>query len=369
MAWATLSYVAPLPERETAVPYARRSRRPTPGGRHPGREAGFASAGPFPAPPGGGAGRRGGHAARWLSASCSSRGTCCSARSSAASWPPPAPKCPGTREPVILPCWSWAVPGRRTGSASSYDAGFRCLPTAHTFRWSCCARHAKLVRRRSRTLRWKHGCRISFTHRAQLASQAVSFAESGAAPIFPSHDALHHRRTAPPGRARAGEAVLRGAGTERRRVRGEGRAGFPGPARSRWGGDRAARVGGCRGQDPRARLHPLLRSGAGSLPFDPPARSHCGSRVTAVGERFAVRVMVTDVWDQVFLAVEFTTTVADVKRQALTQALKRAQVRSEDYVVKFRGAQVLDESTNLAALGAVPNSPFIILPARRHAVR
>src|ERR1041385_3859622 len=164
MAWATLSYVAPLPERETAVPYARRSRRPTPGGRHPGREAGFASAGPVPAPPGGGAGRRGGHAARWLSASCSSRGTCCSARSSAASWPPPAPKCPGTREPVILPCWSWAVPGRRTGSASSYDAGFRCLPTAHTFRWSCCARHAKLVRRRSRTLRWKHGCRISLTH-------------------------------------------------------------------------------------------------------------------------------------------------------------------------------------------------------------
>src|SRR5256884_444374 len=96
---------------------------------------------------------------------------------------------------------------------------------------------------------------------------------------------------------------LRGAGTERGRVRGEGRAGVLGAARSRWGGDRAARVGGCRGQDSRARLHPLLRSGAGSLPFDPPARSHCGRRVTAVGERFAVRVMVTDVWDQVFLAV------------------------------------------------------------------
>ena len=91
--------------------------------------------------------------------------------------------------------------------------------------------------------------------------------------------------------------------------------------------------------------------------------------MTAVGERFAVRVMVTDVWDQVFLAAEPTTTVTDLKRQALTQALKRAQVRPEDYVVKFRGAQVLDESTTLAALGAVPNSPFIILPARRHPVR
>ncbi len=91
--------------------------------------------------------------------------------------------------------------------------------------------------------------------------------------------------------------------------------------------------------------------------------------MTAVGARFAVRVMVTDVWDQVFLAVEPTTTVADLKRQALTQALKRAQVRPEDYVVKFHGAQLLDETMTLAALGAVPNSPFIVLPARRQPVR
>src|SRR2546425_12977600 len=57
------------------------------------------------------------------------------------------------------------VPGRRTGSASSYDAGFRCLPTAHTSRWSCCARRAKRARRPSRTPRWKHSCGISLTHR------------------------------------------------------------------------------------------------------------------------------------------------------------------------------------------------------------
>ena len=91
--------------------------------------------------------------------------------------------------------------------------------------------------------------------------------------------------------------------------------------------------------------------------------------MTAVGGRFAVRVMVTDVWDQVFLAVEPTTTVAELKRQALVQALKRPQVRAEDYVVKFHGAQVLDEKTTLAQLGAAANSPFIVLPARRHAVR
>ncbi len=91
--------------------------------------------------------------------------------------------------------------------------------------------------------------------------------------------------------------------------------------------------------------------------------------MTTVADRFAVRVMVTDVWDQVFLAVEPGMTVAELKRKALTQALKRSDLTLEDYVVKFRGAQVLDESTSLAALGAGANAPFIILPARRQPVR
>jgi hypothetical protein len=91
--------------------------------------------------------------------------------------------------------------------------------------------------------------------------------------------------------------------------------------------------------------------------------------MTAVSERFAVRVMVTDVWDQVFLAVEPTTTVAALKRQALAQALKRPNVAVDEYVVKFHGAQVLDESMTLAALGAGANAPFIVLPARRQPVR
>jgi hypothetical protein len=91
--------------------------------------------------------------------------------------------------------------------------------------------------------------------------------------------------------------------------------------------------------------------------------------MTAVAERFAVRVMVTDVWDQVFIAVGPDTTVADLKRQALPRALKQADPRVGDYVVKFRGAAVLDETTTLGTLGAGANAPFIILPARRRAVR
>jgi hypothetical protein len=91
--------------------------------------------------------------------------------------------------------------------------------------------------------------------------------------------------------------------------------------------------------------------------------------MTAVGERFAVRVMVTDAWDQVFLAAGPETTVADLKRQALARALRKATLPPEAYVVKFHGALVLDEGTTLAALGAGANAPFIVLPARRRAVR
>jgi hypothetical protein len=86
------------------------------------------------------------------------------------------------------------------------------------------------------------------------------------------------------------------------------------------------------------------------------------------GERFAVRVMVTDAWDQVFLAVEPGTTVADLKRQALARALKRSDL-SDAYIVKFHGAHLLDESVTLGSLGVRANAPFIILPARRRAVR
>ncbi len=88
-----------------------------------------------------------------------------------------------------------------------------------------------------------------------------------------------------------------------------------------------------------------------------------------VDNRFAVRVMVTPVWDQVFLPVDVGTTVAQLKRDALRAAMKRASVDEGAYVVKFRGAEVLDESIRLVVLGAVPNAPFIVLPARRQPVR
>ena len=90
---------------------------------------------------------------------------------------------------------------------------------------------------------------------------------------------------------------------------------------------------------------------------------------TDVGERYAVRVMVTPAWETVSLQVDDTTTVAQLKREALRAALKRAPLGEQEYIVKFRGAAVLDESVTLRALGAVPNAPFIVLPGRRQPVR
>ena len=90
---------------------------------------------------------------------------------------------------------------------------------------------------------------------------------------------------------------------------------------------------------------------------------------TDVGERYAVRVMVTPAWEQVSVQVDDTTTVAQLKREALRAALKRAPLGEQEYIVKFRGAAVLDESLTLRAVGAVPNAPFVVLPARRQPVR
>lgn len=82
-----------------------------------------------------------------------------------------------------------------------------------------------------------------------------------------------------------------------------------------------------------------------------------------------VRVMVTPVWDHVMVPVEESTSVAQLKREALRAALKRSSINEQDYVVKYRGAAVLDESITVGALRAPENAPFIVLPARRQPVR
>lgn len=80
-----------------------------------------------------------------------------------------------------------------------------------------------------------------------------------------------------------------------------------------------------------------------------------------------VRVMVEDAWDEVALDLPADTSVAEVKRRAL--ALTRVEGDPAGYVVKFRGAEVADESRSLAETGLVPNAPLIVLARHRRPVR
>jgi hypothetical protein len=89
----------------------------------------------------------------------------------------------------------------------------------------------------------------------------------------------------------------------------------------------------------------------------------------AVGGRFTVRVTVTDAWDQVTLAAGPSTTVAEVKRRGLAEALGGRVVDQDAYVVKVGGAEVFDEETTLLALGVPDNAALIILSRRRRPVR
>jgi hypothetical protein len=86
-----------------------------------------------------------------------------------------------------------------------------------------------------------------------------------------------------------------------------------------------------------------------------------------MGELMPVRVMVTDVWDEVELQVAPSSSLGDVKRLALERT--RVSRNPDDYLLKFRGAELRDESRTLQEAGVVPNAPMIVLPRRRQPLR
>ena len=81
----------------------------------------------------------------------------------------------------------------------------------------------------------------------------------------------------------------------------------------------------------------------------------------------AVRVKVEDAWDEVFLELPDGTPLSELKRQALEST--HITTNPSEYLIKYRGAAVSDESRSLAQVGIVPNSALIILAKRRRPVR
>jgi hypothetical protein len=80
-----------------------------------------------------------------------------------------------------------------------------------------------------------------------------------------------------------------------------------------------------------------------------------------------VRVMVHDVWDEILLEVPVTTPLAELKRRALE--VTRVGGDPDGFLLKFRGAELEDETRSLADAGVVANGALIVMPRRRRPVR
>ena len=82
----------------------------------------------------------------------------------------------------------------------------------------------------------------------------------------------------------------------------------------------------------------------------------------------AIRVEMPEVWDVVSLAVEPATPVLTVKTRALEVLYPEARTHTE-FVVKFRGWDILDESASLADVGVVDGSILLLTFRHRRPVR
>jgi hypothetical protein len=94
-----------------------------------------------------------------------------------------------------------------------------------------------------------------------------------------------------------------------------------------------------------------------------------GVRLGGAGEPvIALRVEVPEVWDVVRVEAPPATPVAVVKQRALEELVPDFS-NSDEWVVKLRGFEVLDESVTLTDAGAKNGSTFLITNRHRKPVK
>ena len=81
-----------------------------------------------------------------------------------------------------------------------------------------------------------------------------------------------------------------------------------------------------------------------------------------------IRVELAEVWDTVRVSVSPNEPVVTVKRAAL-EAMGSDDDPTEEFVMKLRGWEVLDEGESVADAGAVDGSIFLLTHRRRRPVR
>ena len=81
-----------------------------------------------------------------------------------------------------------------------------------------------------------------------------------------------------------------------------------------------------------------------------------------------IRVEMAELWDAIKILVSPNEPVVTVKRAAL-ETMAAADERPEEFVIKLRGWEVLDEGESLTGAGAVNGSIFLLTHRRRRPVR
>lgn len=79
-----------------------------------------------------------------------------------------------------------------------------------------------------------------------------------------------------------------------------------------------------------------------------------------------ITVMVHDAWDRIPMAFNGDQQLADVKRQALDTA--RVTTADSEFVIKFRGAALPDESLTVHDAAIPEGASLIVLRRRRRPV-
>lgn len=87
----------------------------------------------------------------------------------------------------------------------------------------------------------------------------------------------------------------------------------------------------------------------------------------SASEAIPVRITVEDSLDQVTLNLSQGTRIDEAKTRAL--AMTHTARDPAKYLVKYRGAELLDESRTLADAGVVSNAALIVLSRQRRPVR
>ncbi|MGQ0642365.1 MAG: hypothetical protein ACT4P6_16580 [Gemmatimonadaceae bacterium] len=85
-------------------------------------------------------------------------------------------------------------------------------------------------------------------------------------------------------------------------------------------------------------------------------------------ESISVRVQMPEVWDALRVEAAPTASVLEIKRRAIAELL-RDESEAQDFVVKFRGNEVLYESVSLAEAGVRNGSTLLVTSRRRRPVR